>query len=292
MTMKFSKLVLYKKETTPNKSKRRYLIIITVLILIPLCYIRYSKTEPFFGSLLDKRGKKSLRPITCDCDNSKKIPCKINGIRLHFKYDPKIFFSSESMKQCNGQQFDLYYVQEIILKIKEFISKYNSDFLKSNLTDIFILKNFEYKGKLVGGAYCYSWIYISYDPNYYVEQPIQGMLHSELSSILMRNYPFPEQEWLLINNEKFIYKKNILEVLGKTETNRVLPDSLEAGFITEYAKTSLENDFNMIVMVLFSQETELCELRNRYKRINKKAELVINFYKSIGSGVDFLECKR
>lgn len=274
-----------------NEDKRKHLgRIILIFLLIALCFKGYFIGISFLKDVIAIKLDKIYKPHSSNCESVNNIPCKINGINLHFDFDPKIFFASGCLKNHSGQQFDMNFGPRAIFHIEEFINRYNSNFIKTNLTDIFILKNLTFGEKPTGGAYCKSKIYIVYDTDY-IETPVQAMMHSEFSSILMKKYSFPIQEWQLINDKNFVYTNNILEVLGKEETNTLLPDSLEAGFITEYAKTTLENDFNMIVMVLFTQEVELCELRRRYARIDKKAELAIKFYESINSGVNFLECK-
>ncbi len=276
------------KKLIPYRNRRRYLIIILVLILILLCFFKYSDTVSFIGNLISKRWNNNYKPFPCDCDNN-NIPCKINGICLHYNYDYRLFFPKE-MNLWRGVQFDLNYVKEAFYNIEGFTKNYNPDFLKSNLTDIFIVKELKCAGKNAGGAHYNSTIYIAYDLNY-PEMPVQAIMHAELSSILMKKYSFPEQEWRLINKKDFRYSNNVLEVLGKEETNRLLLDSLEGGFVTEYAKTTLENDFNMIVEMLFYKKDYLCTLRRRYERIDKKAEMAIQFYESIGSGATFEDCK-
>lgn len=223
----------------------------------------------------------------CDCDTDSNLPCKINGICLRYYYDPETSLPADD---CTGQQFDLDDASRVVLDIEEFISRYDSGFMSRYLTDIFILKALECRGKPYGGTYKRSSIYIRVDPNC-TDQWIQGTLHHEFSSILMKNYPFPEDEWRSINDNDFAYTNNAFEMLGKSSLNLQLPGSLDAGFVKEYARTSLENDFNVIVEWLFTRETELCELRKKYDRIDKKADLAINFFKSIGSGVDFMDCE-
>lgn len=107
----------------------------------------------------------------------------------------------------------------------------------------------------------------------------------------MRNYLFPDEQWVLVNEKDFVYSQNAVEVLEQFGRNRQTEELLEAGFLRQYATTTLENDFNEFSAWLFSRETELCDLRAQYGRIEKKAGLAINFFHSIDPNIAFLLCK-
>jgi hypothetical protein len=240
------------------------------------------------------KSNKFVKPPPCDCDTENGIPCKINGICLRLYYDPEIFFPHGTLLYryySTGQQFNLEDAPRIIFNIEEFISRYDSNFIRGNLTDIFILKKFMSKGKPYGGTYYGSSIYINVDSNY-PDQEIRKTLHHEFASILRQNYSFPESEWKLINDSSFPYTGKVFEMLDQPYSQELLLDSLEAGFLSEYAKTSLDNDFSTYSEWLFTRENEFCEIRKKYDRIDKKANIAIKFYQSIDSGSTFLECER
>lgn len=235
-----------------------------------------------------------FNPPPCDCVTDNNIPCKINGICLRLIYDPEIFFPPKSLLSrgyCTGEQFNLEDAPRIILNIEEFISRYDFNFIKRNLTDIFILKGFNCVGKPYGGTFYGSSIYINVGSNY-PDRVIRMTMHHEFASILKINYPFPEQEWKLINDNKYPYTGNDIEMLDQREPPETPPEVLEAGFLSEYAKTTLDNDFSTYSEWLFTRENELCEMRKKYDRIDKKANIAIKFYESIDSGSKFLECER
>ncbi len=235
--------------------------------------------------------EKDYKPPPCDCETDTNYPCKINGVCLRFNYDPNLYFSYGVMKNCNGQQFDLGNVPRVAIVVEEFIKRYNSEIIRNNLTDIYILDSFECFGSPRGGMFFSTSIYIDIKP-FFTDQWVLSTLHHEFSSILKRNYPFPEQEWRSINNNSFNYTHNVLEVLKQPDNSQLLSSSLEEGFLQEYARTTIDNDFNTVAEWMFTRETELCEIRGKHDRIDKKVELALKFYKSIGSGVDFFECKR
>jgi len=232
-----------------------------------------------------------------DSGSIAKFPEQIDGVALHYYYDANSFFPSSWLREpinCTGRQFDLIEAPRVFANIAIFTFSYSSTFLKRNLTDIYILNDLECYGKSYGGTSGRSSIYLEVDTQDegYTDQFLLGMLHSEFSSILIRSYQFPEQEWRQINQNGFAYSENALEVVEQDRIREPTKDLLEAGFLVRYATTSLENDFNMFAEWLFTREKELCELRTRYERINKKAHLAIEFYKSIGSEVIFTDCKQ
>lgn len=225
---------------------------------------------------------------------STELPEQINEIALHYYYESNFFPTSwlREPPSCIGRQFDFEEAPRVISDIEEFISAYDAIFLRQNLTDIYLLNELKCYGQSFGGTNSSSSVYlvVRTQGEGFTDQFLVSMLHSEFSSILMRNYPFPEQEWRLINQDSFVYSENAVQVVEQDTIREQTEDLFEAGFLTRYATTSVENDFNMIVEWLFTQGTELCEIRSQYERINRKAELAIEFYATIDTGVEFSTC--
>jgi hypothetical protein len=223
-------------------------------------------------------------------------PAQVSGIVLHYYYDASTFFPPEwrlAPIKCSGIQFDLDETKRVVSDIEKFASVYDSEFLKRNLTDIYLLDKLQCYGESYGGTNSRSSLYIDVGPQDkgYTDQFLQAILYSEFSSILMRNYSFPDQEWNLINDEGFKYSENAIQVVGQANIRVQTEELLKAGFLAEYGTTSLENDFNMFTEWLFTRAIELCDLRAKYEKIGKKADLAIRFYKSIHSEVGFSLCK-
>jgi len=223
-----------------------------------------------------------------------ELPEQINEIAVHYYYDADFFPTSwlREPPSCIGVQFDLVEAPRVISDIEEFMSAYDSIFLRQNLTDIYLLNKLKCYGQSYGGTNSISSVYlvVRTQDEGFTDQFLVSMLHSEFSSILMRNYPFPEQEWRLINQDSFVYSENDIQVVEQDTIREQTEDLFEEGFLTRYATTSVENDFNMFVEWLFTRGTELCEIRSRSERINRKAELTIEFYATIDTGVEFATC--
>lgn len=103
-------------------------------------------------------------------------------------------------------------------------------------------------------------------------------MHSEFSSILMKNYSFPENAWQSKNPSNFQYVGNGRDMLGTGNSYSQTPELLTKGLICEYAQASVEEDFNMMAYWLFTKPNELKALAKKYPIINSKLLLVINFY--------------
>jgi hypothetical protein len=226
-----------------------------------------------------------------------ELPEQIDGVTVHYYYDRADFFPSEWLKDpliCFGEQFDLVEAPRVKSYIEDFISAYDSNFLRQNLTDIYLLDELTCFGNPFGGSNSISSVYLTVrtQDKGYTDQFLVSTLHHEFSSILMRNYRslFPDQEWRLINPDSFVYSENDVQVVQEPTIRDQTKELLEAGFLTRYNTTTAENDFNTLVEWLSTRGTELCEIRSQYERIDRKAELAIQFYAAIGASVEFTTC--
>lgn len=113
-------------------------------------------------------------------------------------------------------------------------------------------------------------------------------MHSEFSSILMKNYFFSETVWKGANRGDFEYIGNGRDILGKNQGYNQSDELLSKGLICAYAQASVEEDFNMMVYWLFTKPNELKTLAKKYPIINSKMWMVIDFYQlSVDSRIKF-----
>src|SRR5262249_49813064 len=111
--------------------------------------------------------------------------------------------------------------------------------------------------------------------------------HSEFSSILFHNHPFPWDRWQKVNVAGFSYPRSSLAFLDQRELYGQDNRLLNQGFVVKYAQSSLENDFNMITDWLFTRPSQLSTLADKYRRIGAKQDLAVRFYKSIDPRYEF-----
>lgn len=184
-----------------------------------------------------------------------------------------------------GRQIETKNIKRMPSIIDSFLSKYSKNFVKRNLSDIYLLKKMYFYGKSYGGTSSDSGIYIVNDDQ--TENRLLGIMHSEFSSIILRNHKdvFPFQKWKSINNSNFKYIGSGVDMLGQDNLEEQTEYLLSQGFIVKYSISSLENDFNMFVDWMFTHPEEVKEFIIKHKRIKQKYIIVQEFYSDINSGV-------
>jgi hypothetical protein len=224
------------------------------------------------------------------------LPGTVKGIVIHYQYEPSRFFPEEWLQDpihCDGAQVDLSEAQRVIPLIEDFASAYDPRTLDINLTDIYLLSELRCYGKTYGGTNSLSALYIKVGSRErgFTDPFLLALLHMEFSSILMRNYTFPAEEWAAINEQDFVYAENAVEIVEQEGLEDPAPEYLEQGFLNRYATTSLENDFNEFVSWLFVQPEELCRLRIEYEKIEQKSDLAMQFYASVDPTIEWPVCR-
>jgi hypothetical protein len=158
--------------------------------------------------------------------------------------------------------------------------------IRSHLEEIYLLRWLEWRGKRAGGTNVGNSIYIANDD--YRQGYVLELLHSEFSSRLFHRYPFPEEQWKRINGEDFEYYGSGWDMLGQADLMKGGPELWAEGFVVKYGKSSMINDFNMIVRGLFvDMHDRFDELCRSYPKIRAKRQLAVEFYRSIDPGFDF-----
>jgi len=203
------------------------------------------------------------------------------GIDIHYRYDAKSFFPQEYLYlpvSAQGSQVSLKHVKSILPIIETFLSKYPREVIWKNLSDIYLLGKLEFYGRSYGGTYINSAIYIQSQGT---NDSLVGIMHAEFSSILFHNYEFPKEKWEAANESGWKYTGTGFEILGRKDSYDLSEELFSKGFLVKYSQSSLENDFNMFVQWAFLEPPILQNLASKYERINKKYQLMIQFYKSI-----------
>lgn len=175
-------------------------------------------------------------------------------------------------------------ISPIIKKIEIGLKKYPEHILKENLAGIQLVRNLIFFEKYYPGTYTHNRIWLAKQNlnQSWTPQFLESVLHREISSILLNNYPryFNQYEW-----------ECLLPVGMEWQTpEHFNPDSLnlnidsewlDKGFLNAWASSSLENDFNAISARLFSGEKEFWTLVNKYPILHKKVLLSLQFYHSL-----------
>ncbi len=208
------------------------------------------------------------------------------NVRVHYRYDPDSFFPAHWRTPsiaATGDPIEQGQVVRMIPLIREFCQSHPASVIRSNLTDIYLLGTLTCSGGKYGSSYHGQCLYITCQKieQGYTRSFLSQRLHSEFSSILFNRYTFPTAQWEQTNSPLFSYSGNGFEMLSNplrySHTTTLRAD----GFLLNYSRSSLENDFNMIAAWLFSQPEELETISRQYSKIRQKQTLAETFYKSI-----------
>lgn len=215
------------------------------------------------------------------------------GIKIHHKYDAKTFFPAEWLGEpinAEGLQMPKEEADRVVGVVEKFVGVYPKEMLTSNLTDIYLISDMKFFGKVFGAAYGRSAIYVNSEGQTrgYTEEYLLGQMHSELSSLLLINHrtEFPEDDWRSVNAQNWEYGGTAGEMSGRRDVFRQTDRLLSAGFLAEYSQRSLEDDLNMFAAWAFTKTEALEKLVSRYVRISEKYRLVVQFYKTIDPNIN------
>ena len=209
------------------------------------------------------------------------------GLMIHYEYDRQRFFPASWLRQpiaVRGGQVDTKELPRLAEVIEEFLSRYPKKVIRDDLKQVYLVSDLQFFGKSYGATNSATGIYLrtgnaraSFEDSF-----LLARLHSEFSSVLMRNHNFPKKDWAALNAPDFEYSGTGVEVLEQDGLYGQTKPLLERGFLVKYSQSSMENDFNMISDWLFTRPTELEQLCEKYKLLNAKRKLATEFYDSMG----------
>ena len=181
---------------------------------------------------------------------------------------------------------ELEHAKRLLYDIYPSLHLYSKNFLSNNLKGIKLSKSLSFYEINYGGTNSTDDIYLTvgevtkgFSKKYNI-----GNFHHEFSSIIKRNYKsfFPEKTWKSLLPTSFKYlgsgslalKEGVASLKGS-------PELYKEGFLSQYSKASIEEDFNMIAGTVFSNPSLMNELKNEYPKLNEKYELWLNFMKTV-----------
>ena len=145
----------------------------------------------------------------------------------------------------------------------------------------------EFFGQSYGGTNSTSEVYLSNRGIAlgYTDFWLEQTFHHEFSSILLRNYGylFSKKKWMSFNKDIEYGKGGVYALKDGTASIEFDYDLNELGVLTQYSKSSLEEDFNIFAQNLFLSDRGFWEVVALHERIKNKTALIIAFYKSINS---------
>jgi hypothetical protein len=225
--------------------------------------------------------------IGCHFSQASPADTTIRSVKLSFAYSPTIFPESWQLQpiSARGEQIDKTEISRSTVIMVKAMSKYPLPALSNYLHIVYVLKSMSFYDVGYGGTNSTDILFLCNDGNSrgYSDLYLEQTFHHEYSSILYRNHPewLNEKAWLTANMAGFDYNdpENGVGAIRNNASSQDLDSSLcKEGFLTQYSRSSLENDINTFAQNLFSPSAGFWKLAEKYPRIRKKMKLLVSFY--------------
>lgn len=209
-------------------------------------------------------------------------------VRLVTSSDKEIFPASWLTERiaAAGEELAKEEIERTARVIAGAARKYPAEVLAANLGTVYVLRRLVYFGVAAGGTNSRRDIYLANDglPLGYTDQALEDAFHAEFSSILLRNFPkyLDTAAWGKANPPGFSYLGTGVEAIKDAKAGLSTTEAtLAEGFAYEYAKSSLENDFNALAKRLFNGDARFWGAAGQYPRLRDKTDLAAAFYQRL-----------
>ncbi len=181
-------------------------------------------------------------------------------------------------------------VPRTVRLVKSALSRYGPGSL-APLKTVVCLGSMSFFGLSFGGTNSLDTLYIcnAGEREGYTDAYIYGAVHHEYSSILLRNNPglLDRAQWDKALPPGFSYLGDGTDAIREgTSDVRFNPRLFSEGFLADYSRASLEEDFNLIAENLFVSLPEFWAAVDRSQRLRAKVELVAGFYERLDPGLN------
>lgn len=175
--------------------------------------------------------------------------------------------------------------------LEDALSKYPSKILGENLRETVVVQELGFSGVSASGTNSRDQIFLANGgvKKGFTAKWLERVFHSEFSSILLRNHysDFRDDRWNSLNPESFEYGEGGIAAVKKGEVGRFFDSKLlKQGFLSQYATSSLENDFNAFAGFLWLGEEKLWDASEKHSAVAVKLKLTIDFYQSLDNSID------
>lgn len=217
-------------------------------------------------------------------------PLRASGLELIFdQAGPEIFPGAWLTAKVNAkaEPLDADGQRAARAIVDRALAKYPPAVLDANLKKLYVVGRLEYSGVATGGTNSRNAVYMVWNARFPAGK-IEGNLHAEFSSILLRNHArhFDRDAWLKLNPPNFAYRgTGVQAVQNKQASLRVEAGLNTEGFINQYGQASMEEDFNSYAGRLWMGDTELWSAVGEYPKVKAKAALAMAFYQKLDAAL-------
>ena len=214
------------------------------------------------------------------------------NVQVHYQYNTNLFFPPEWQTPSlalAASEIELGEVVRLVPLIQQFLSTHPVSVVRADLEHIYLLRELSFRGKPYGSTHKNKSMYIICNGtgNRYDDEFLLCRLHSEFSSILFDHHPFPTDAWNQLRPEGFTYSGNGFGMVDNPSCYDSTDRSCSDGFLVNYCRSSMENDFNMVSAWLFTKKGELDNLSQQHGKLQQKQAIVEQFYISVSGQYTF-----
>lgn len=144
---------------------------------------------------------------------------------------------------------------------------------------IFLCGTLRFEGAYAGGSYGPAWIILAADPRFgpdAIRETARLGVHHEFSSLVLARIPGLEARWATLLPAGWTPVLRTRDALLRTG-----PTDGSDGFLSAYAATSAENDFNTYAETAFGEPARLAALAGRFPAVRRKAALLLGAYAAL-----------
>jgi hypothetical protein len=225
---------------------------------------------------------------------SDEPPGRLHGVELVTRYRAEVFPLSwrTSEIRASGAEADPAQVRRAVPILERELGRYAPVVLARHLKRIVLLGDLRFYESLpYGGTNSSDTVYLVVRAarEGFTDRFIAESLHHELSSILLRENPrtFDQASWLAANPAGFRYLGNGTDAVRMGVAGlRIDRKCMREGFLCEYAKASVEEDFNMVAQTIFCAPASFWADLPNYPLLHSKVLLAIRFYRTLDPRLD------
>lgn len=210
------------------------------------------------------------------------------GLKIDYLVSPNFILSPWNKAPFNGEatQISDFELSRFIQLLPNILGKYPKSVISESIDRLAFSQELTFYGVPYGGTNLERTLYLTNKGRQagFNDTYLQELFHHEMSSLLMNKFPFNSKQWAGANPKKFQYKNETIEILNAVKNNSAAlgdRDLYRQGFLSKYAQSTLENDFNVYAENIFVHPETIQDLISQYPIINTKYQLVKDFYISI-----------
>jgi hypothetical protein len=167
------------------------------------------------------------------------------------------------------------------------LDQYPDGFVAKLIRAIFICGVLHVNGTRSGGTYGPLWIVLAAPADFNAESTrltsYMGV-HHELSSFVLRHAPTTLSAWQALEPNNAAFTEDARAAIARG-LDDAAPDPA-SGFLSAYAATNPENDFNTYAETMFAEPAKLVRLAKQHELVARKLRVVRDAYVAIDARMD------